>query len=40
MWLGELSYLMMPLGVVEKGSDFDLVRYRPMLQDSGSDDAY
>ena len=40
MWLGELSYLMMPLGIVEKGSDFDLVRYRPMLQDSGSDDAY
>lgn len=40
MWLGEQSYLLLPLGVVEQGVDFDLVRYRQMLQDSSADDAY
>lgn len=40
MVMGEQSYLMMPLGLVEKGEDFDLVRYRKMENDSSSDDSY
>ena len=42
MWQGEQNYLLLPLAIVEKGSDFDLVRYRQMQQDSSGadDDAY
>lgn len=36
---GDESYLLMPLSLVEKGVDFDLVRYRKMLQDSSADEA-
>jgi hypothetical protein len=34
------KYLMLPVGLVEKGADFDLARYRKMEQDGSSDDAY
>jgi hypothetical protein len=40
MKLGDQSYLLMPLALVEKGEDFDLVRYRKMAQDTGGEDAY
>jgi hypothetical protein len=30
------NYLLLPLALVEKGEDFDLVRYRKMAQESGS----
>jgi len=40
MMLGEKSYLLMPLALVEKGDDFDLVRYRKMAQETGGEDAY
>jgi hypothetical protein len=36
---GDESYLLLPLTVIEKGMDFDLVRYRKMLQDSSADEA-
>ncbi|MFA6903458.1 MAG: hypothetical protein WC236_10275 [Gallionellaceae bacterium] len=36
MTLGEQSFLLLPLALVEKGVDFDLVRYRKMAQDSNS----
>lgn len=39
MRVGEESYLLLPLTIIEKGTDFDLVRYRQMLQDS-SDETY
>lgn len=38
--LGNQSYLLMPLALVEKGEDFDLVRYRKMAQEFGGDEAY
>jgi len=40
MTLDEQSFLLLPLGLVEKGVDFDLVRYRKMVQDSAGEDAY
>lgn len=40
MSLGEQSYLLMPLEIEEKGLDFDLVRYRKMLQDDSIEEAY
>ena len=40
MKMNDQSFLMMPLGLVEKGEDFDLVRYRKMEQDSGGDEGY
>lgn len=40
MKLGEQRYLLMPLALVEKGEDFDLVRYRKMEQESDADEAY
>ncbi|HQS57234.1 MAG: hypothetical protein B7Y56_00295 [Gallionellales bacterium 35-53-114] len=36
MTLGEQSFLLMPMALVEKGMDFELVRYRKMAQDSNS----
>lgn len=38
--LGNKDYLLMPLALVEKGEDFDLVRYRRMAQESGGEEAY
>jgi hypothetical protein len=40
MMLDEQSFLLMPLELVEKGVDFDLVRYRKMAQDESGDDSY
>ena len=40
MTLGDQSYLLMPLALVEKGEDFDLVRYRKMAQERGNTEAY
>lgn len=41
MSVGEQSFLLLPLALVEKGVDFDLVRYRKMAQDSNSsEDVY
>jgi len=40
MKLGDQGYLLMPLALVEKGEDFDLVRYRKMAQDTSGGDAY
>jgi hypothetical protein len=40
MTLDELSFLLMPLGLVEKGVDFELVRYRKMAHDDGGDELY
>jgi hypothetical protein len=40
MTMDEQSFLLIPLELVEKGEDFDLVRYRKMAQDGNSDDAY
>ena len=36
MSMGEQSFLLLPLALVEKGVDFDLVRYRKMEQDGNS----
>jgi hypothetical protein len=38
--MGEQSYLLLPLALVEKGEDYDLVRYRKMEQDSEPDESY
>lgn len=38
--IGEQRYLLLPLALIEKGEDFDLVRYRRMEQDSDADEAY
>lgn len=38
MRAGDKSFLLLPLGLVEKGEDFDFARYRKMEQDSGSDE--
>lgn len=40
MLLGEQSYLMMPLGLEEKGDDFDVVRYRKMEHDNSMEETY
>jgi len=40
MTLDNQNYLLMPMALIEKGPDFDLVRYRKMKQESGSDEAY
>jgi hypothetical protein len=40
MMLDKQSYLLMPLALVERGEDFDLVRYRKMTHDTGSDNIY
>lgn len=40
MTLGEQRYLLLPLGLEEKGLDFDMVRYRKMVQDNSSEEAY
>jgi hypothetical protein len=40
MKLAEQSYLLLPLALVEKGEDYDLVRYRKMVQESASDEEY
>lgn len=40
MRLDDLNYLLLPLSLVEKGVDFDLVRYRKMEQDSGGEEEY
>lgn len=40
MLLGEQSYLMMPLGLEEKGDDFDVVRYRKMEHDNSVEETY
>jgi len=34
------SYLLMPLGLVEQGEDYDLARYRKIEEDTSSDEAY
>jgi hypothetical protein len=39
MMADEQSFLMLPLGLVEKGTDFDLARYRKMAQE-GSEESY
>ncbi len=38
--LGDKVYMLMPLALVEKGDDFDLVRYRRMAHESGGEEAY
>lgn len=40
MTMGEESYLLMPLALLEKGDDFHLAHYRMMAQDSGAEDSY
>jgi hypothetical protein len=35
MMLGNREFLMLPVGLVEKGTDFDLVCYRKMTYDDG-----
>lgn len=40
MKLDGQSYLLLPLGLEEKGLDFDIVRYRKMVQDNSSEEAY
>lgn len=40
MKLDDQSYLMLPISMVEKGLDYDVVRYRKMEQDSSSDEDY
>lgn len=37
---GEFEFLLLPVGVIEKGEDFDLVRYRKMSHEQGSEVAY
>lgn len=37
MKLGDQSFLLMPLSLVERGIDFDLVRFRKMAQDSSAE---
>jgi hypothetical protein len=34
------EYLLLPLGLLESGDDYELVRYRKMEQDTSNDDAY
>jgi hypothetical protein len=36
----EQSYLLLPLALVEKGEDYDLVRYRKMVQEAASEEEY
>ena len=38
--LGDKSYLLMPLELVEKGEDYELARYRRIEEDTSSDEAY
>jgi hypothetical protein len=38
--LEEQSYLLLPLEMVEKGEDFDLVRYRKMVQEAAVEEQY
>lgn len=38
--LGDKSYLLMPLELVESGEDYDLARYRKIEEDTRSDEAY
>ena len=40
MKLGGQSFLMLPLGLEEKGVDFDIVRYRKMAKDHSGDETY
>lgn len=40
MIIGEQRYLLMPLALVEKGEDFDFVRYRRVSQESGGEEAH
>jgi hypothetical protein len=39
MRLDDKTYLLLPLGLVESGDDYDLARYRKMEQDTSSDEA-
>jgi hypothetical protein len=38
MSLGDKTYLLLPLGLVESGEDYDLARYRKMEQDTSSEE--
>lgn len=38
--MGGKNYLLMPLELVEKGADYDLVRYRKIEEDDGADETY
>jgi hypothetical protein len=38
MRLGDKTYLLLPLGLVESGEDYDLARYRKMEQDTSGDE--
>lgn len=40
MKFDDQSFLLLPVAVVEKGVDFDLVRYRKMAQDDNQEDSY
>lgn len=40
MTLDERKFLLLPLGLVEKGVDFDLARYRKMVHDNSSEEVY
>ncbi len=39
MGIGDKTYLLLPLGLVESGEDYDLARYRKMEQDTDSDES-
>jgi hypothetical protein len=38
MSVGDKSYLLLPLGLIESGEDYDLARYRKMEQDTSGDE--
>lgn len=38
MSVGDKSYLLLPLGLIESGEDYDLARYRKMEQDASGDE--
>ncbi|MDP2805702.1 MAG: hypothetical protein Q8O24_07130 [Gallionellaceae bacterium] len=38
MRMGDKTYLLLPLGLVESGEDYDLARYRKMEQDTSSEE--
>ena len=40
MHLGDKNYLLMPLKLEERGDDYELMRYRKMEEDSGTDESY
>ncbi len=40
MRMGDKNYLLMPLELVEKGEDYDLVRYRKIEEDLSADESY